>query len=1104
MARPINILVGCGGSGSKTLQRVNKLLSEDPKLRSRIDNDFYYIIVDTEVAEVEEFEAKVREQMRGAAMPVIKGITLSQGKSILQGVVGRHFVDQFADRDDADALKGKERLAEHWWMKNNQPFVAPDVRPLTKGAGQCPPASYFLAWSYLETMNKEFDDLVHQIIARTADSGVPLSETEINFFIVSGLSGGTGRGCWELIAFKLRQLFEQYGCRLSPIAYLFDSSCYMNVIKQKPDQELSMRVNSLTGVSELTCWMRNIHGTDESGAGSFAYRLPSLEAPADEDMDVLVTKLDLDVRSGAPVHMAYLIFGSSGIAALDKNKDFHDMVGTAIYASLTQSAIDSQAINSNFPYLGLAAASFEIDAQTLRKYFECRLRCNAVDTLCCDAKEDTEESVQEFFKQTGLFLDVTARDRSKLKPDGKGTFLQQFGARLLAACETEIGSLEEELTADNDKEVASAVEELMNGSDSAVDTAFEAASQDMDVDPRHVVFDLVEKLYKKTKSVKAICDFVDMVCGSMAQVVKDLPAADKLRLDESQDPKKLVKKYKGKEYKVAGRKFNEQEIADIMDSIRLAVVHANYAAIITKIEGFYGGLCKEFLTYRHNGEFVTKQLDAVKSKFLGQLKDLCGAQNDPYEFLFTKASAPEKGIAAKFDTSKFFRRILRPVMDEKREKELLGTVDFGADLKDLIRNALKQDGLNVEDQDSQNKLRRGLESSIRSGVAVGETFMKENFAIKNVISELRKVWQAKLTSVRGDSDMAADIEEQFTSFFGVTPDHDGDEIVLKEDEEFAMQMGISLARNCHPFWRLRQNMAAQEQTVTIFLPLTEGKGTLTHERAQDMVVNALPRSVTVNVRFASADSNDFVLLTYATGGVDTVEDIASLDYWKSDARVMKWLRRCEDPAGGSLFDSSENNKGRGYPEPLVVKNEQLAGMRWRPWMEGKKKDETPDINMTLDALVYAMLVPEGSIKEKLDKMGWALPLIKDAGSQRFTFTRPAYRYEDGNVSQDRSKWKADQLICQSICQVYDGLLGNSKKDGKLKENGSAWRDRIIEESEIFWGAVATKCGFSKGSDAYKELLDAHEGTLGDLKDAADNDDLDTFEKLVQRVITLRS
>jgi len=1101
----INILVGCGGSGSKTLQRVNKLLSEDPRMRSRIDNDFYYIIVDTEAAEVEEFEAAIRQQMRGAGMPVIKAITLSQGIPILQRVVDRHFVDPFEGRDDGEAVKGRERLEEHWWVKDGEPFRAPDVSPLAKGAGQCPAASYFLAWNFLESMSNQFEDLVHQIEKRTQLNKVTLEGSIINFCIVAGLSGGTGRGCWELIAFKLRQLFEQQNCSLRPIAYLFDSSCYRNVFRSRPDQELSMRVNALTGISELSCWMRNIHRPDSSGGAVIPYRLPSLAAPADEDMDVLKTNMKVDVKAAAPVHMAYLVCGSSDIATLDQNRDYHKMVGTAIYAALTKSAIDSAGINSHFAYLGLASASFEVDAETLRKYFECRLRCNAVDTLRSDAKDDVESHVHEFFRQTGLYLDVNARDRSKLRPDGKGTFLQRLGVHLLEACETELGSLDEELQAQRVKEVLGAMEDLMNGNDGAVDVAFKAAEESMTADPRQVAGHLVEELYKKTRSVKAVRDFINMLCGTLQKVIDDLPVPSKLRLDESQDPQKLVHKYKGKEYLgVAGPSFNEQESEELRNAVKPALVYANYAAITKKLDDYYKSLCHTLLAYRANGDFVESQLEAVRTKFERQLQELCGAQNDPYDSLFTKGERPEQAIAHQFASSNFYRRVLKPVMSPEREKEILGEVQFGDELNRLILSTLKSRDIDVEDQDTKVKLRRGLETHVRSGVALEPDFMTRNFSIRSVITDLRKCWQTRLREIRGDRDVWDNMCEQFTTFFGVEPQRDGDDVVLPDNEEFVMRMGISLANNCHPYWLLRPKSKVQEQRVTIFLPLTEGSGSLDEASAAEKAEADLPGQK-VDVKFGKRDSNEFILLAYATAGVDAVKDIRSFDYWKDDANVMRWLRRCEDPDGMSMFDSSENNKGRGYPEPMVVRDERLTSLRWRPWHKpaevGAGQD---DIDRSVDALMYALLEPTGAIKESLDAMGWSLPLIKDTGSQRFAFTRPPYRYEDQAVTQDRLHWAAEQPIGQSICRVHDGFLGKTEKDGELKKMGVSWRNRILEESEVFWGPVATKCGFNRGSDAYKRLLTAQEDILGNLKDAADGDDRPVFEMLVKRVTELRS
>ena len=49
MAQQAHIIVGCGGSGLRTLARLNELLVHDYHWRGRLDTEIYYVAVDTDL-----------------------------------------------------------------------------------------------------------------------------------------------------------------------------------------------------------------------------------------------------------------------------------------------------------------------------------------------------------------------------------------------------------------------------------------------------------------------------------------------------------------------------------------------------------------------------------------------------------------------------------------------------------------------------------------------------------------------------------------------------------------------------------------------------------------------------------------------------------------------------------------------------------------------------------------------------------------------------------------------------------------------------------------------------------------------------------------------
>ena len=141
----IFVIVGCGGSGITTMTSLNRLLAENPDIRNRIHRDVFYIAVDTERSMLSQFPKNVEKQMCGAQMPLIETVLLSQDINVLNSIIEPWFEDPFEGRPDDPGLK---RLKENWWFRpgTEDPFRAAEVFNLLEGAGQCPPASYCLAW----------------------------------------------------------------------------------------------------------------------------------------------------------------------------------------------------------------------------------------------------------------------------------------------------------------------------------------------------------------------------------------------------------------------------------------------------------------------------------------------------------------------------------------------------------------------------------------------------------------------------------------------------------------------------------------------------------------------------------------------------------------------------------------------------------------------------------------------------------------------------------------------------------------------------------------------------------------------------------------------
>ncbi len=1103
MPRNANILVGCGGSGIRTLCRLNELLAEDSYWRMRVDEDIYYVLVDTDTSSFDEFDSAIRQQLHGTTLPVVKIIRLAQGMNNLQPTVDEFFINRFPE---GSTDPGRARLLEHWWHRGpNDPFRAPKVKPLYKGAGQCPPASYFLTWRNLRQIEKVFDELIRDIQKRKAGAGGdPLDE--LNFCILGSVAGGTGRGCWKLVAFKMRQLFEKYGEVSTPVAFLFDASTFPEVMKKHPEQALSMRVNSLTGFSELACWMKNISTAGISRAQTFQYKLPNMDSPADENTDVLSVSLNMDPNAAAPVDNTYLIFGGNEKIHLDDSRQFQEMVGAALYAALSKSAIDSAKINTHAPYRGLAAAMFEVNASTLRKYYEGLARQKATRMLELEYPEPIDKAIARLFKENPLRLEITARDRSRFREDEKGSFLQRTCHALLRQYDNDLAALREALEKDDVEETMSLVQGIAAEKKSLVEKAAESVASKLD--PIGSAEAIVRELYNETRSVGTVLKFLREVQEELQTTLADLPTADRMKLEDNEEPTRLVESLSGREYRVVGRHFNEQECGEIADRTREAILFKNYAALREEAEKRYARWNAALGKMSRNAEAILAVGTKLLTRFRNEQREACRREltGDLFDALFTDFDDPEKAIPARASVTRFYRRELKPVFKRDQQDSVLeGRLTFGKELPNKILSTVLQGDFGPDAFDARDNLARELEQTIRDEVHIEnyDRFIEESFAIRKVVEDLRRAWREQFRTARNDRDKLNNLMEHFQEFFGVMPVRDGDDYNLPETDDFMLQMAASLAATCKPFWQLRNNRDADHK-VSLFLP--PSAGTADRSQAKAKVEQCLGEGVEVDlpvdrglkdprgeVRF-----NPFIILAYSTEGMGDINQIVSLDYWKEDARVLRWVQRCEDPEGESIFNQADDNKGIGYIDPLYVRNSQISALRWKPWASEQKVKAIT--NNALDALLYALFEPSEKLKEPLSKLGWSLPLMRNAGREKFVFARQAYRWENGQRIEDATcPWVVDQHIAQSICRVLQVLLDGGEGKNKVAA-GPAWRDRILQENKLFFEPVALKCGFGRGSDNFRDLLRFNQQQLGMLRQSAkEDDDISVWMKLIQRI-----
>ena len=420
------IVVGCGGSGLATIQKLNRMLASNPALADRMGDEMFYLAIDTDMAPLTAFSENISEDMNGRPAPFIAEIQLSRGIRQLKQITDACMVHPFKGRSDSPAL---DRLKEHWWFRRGKPFEAPAVTNLMTGAGQCPPASYCLAWFRMDEIAKQVHVIIDHIKSKfgklvTGEDINPIAN--INVFLVAGLAGGTGRGVWELVAYKIREIFEkEYELPVQPIGVFFTEGVFSDVKKRYPHQVAALKVNSLTGLSELASLMKTGRSSDDSEI--FRMRMPNMRTPQRELTDVLGIDNSVAGRT-SPVHSAYLVCGDRDEGRLDGSKQFYEMAGAALYTMIVNSNINSTACNDDDPFLSFASNTFEVDVTHLRSYFENYVRGVALDRL---AKVDVDQgdAVREFLAANPLVKPISAIKSAM--GDKTGTLLQRVTSFLL-------------------------------------------------------------------------------------------------------------------------------------------------------------------------------------------------------------------------------------------------------------------------------------------------------------------------------------------------------------------------------------------------------------------------------------------------------------------------------------------------------------------------------------------------------------------------------------------------------------------------------------------------------------------------------------------------
>jgi hypothetical protein len=365
----VRLYIGFGGSGAKTLTAFVRNLVQHREWGSETDTHFAFMLMDTDKADLDRYAAEIQSACRQLGKdPIVRTVQTSRGVTNFQHEVAARL----------DRVGHHANLKRAWWYGKDpepgsveRPFVASRLRRSPElGAGQCPPVSTFLAWTVLENIEVEIRKVVEQLSRRLtlADGN---QDWTLDATLIAGLAGGTGRGCWHLLGFKIREELRKLGKETKPVGFFFDSSVFQDIMAGDPGQAIKMKVNALTGFSELTGWLRN-----EDAGDPYRFVLPSLDRPQDPQsnlVDVMrVVGGESDkplpgVHGESPVSQAFVVFGGGRAGRPGQPEFYYEIVANALYSRLV-GQIASGTINQESGLAGIGSASIEVPIVRIRDY----------------------------------------------------------------------------------------------------------------------------------------------------------------------------------------------------------------------------------------------------------------------------------------------------------------------------------------------------------------------------------------------------------------------------------------------------------------------------------------------------------------------------------------------------------------------------------------------------------------------------------------------------------------------------------------------------------------------------------------------------------------
>jgi hypothetical protein len=1111
------IFVGCGGTGIRTLTRLNRLLAQDEHWRRRLARDIYYIVIDTNQGELDEFERNVGLDCGKALPPKVITISLGQGFQSIWPIMNDKFVRPFNDGGSGND-DGKARLEQHYWHQGGAPFSADKVRVLRTGAGQCPPVSYFLSWYNMHgPIEHAFHELVDAIIKRRSTAGQdPL--LNVNFHVVAGLAGGTGRGCWELVSLYLRDLFARQGAKqVTPFAYLLDASCFRQVYRGKEAQEVQMKTNSLTGLSQLSTWI-----TDRKDDAFYDFRLPSMDAPHDPDQDVIRIDRNHDRVGDRPVQKAFVICGGNSHATLDRSDDFKDMLGTALYTTLyTVGRGDSIAANQSNepqPLYSLGAATVEVEAVKIRRFAEEQLRKEFARRLADLPKEEPAgPDMSEFVKSTLSKMRFTAGRRDEdvaamayaLLKEQKGVYHPNTAKSRLIDLLQDCSDLDEAVDAAS-KAIALPADEARE----LLNRAFKKNEQG----PEDVLRDTYLDWLEGTGSLRVVAERLRAVASELE---KDSSVGGVEKIGDTF--KSYVLEMGRRPWYLVGKRFSSEELEGLDQQFEPEFHRPAALAVLREaLQERREAVARQARQWASSADALANSAKRLVNTFDSSARAAAelGEDQDPMDVVFFDPKTPENALPGLDGARRFYKRVLRPCRPDSLLDLLAKGVGMESEVVNLLADAIQS--LDIKDIGALRNFEQRLEDCLKQQINVQPAAIEKSFSLRGVADDHARAWENRFHGLVNDPDSFENLAHEFSQFYGFRPERPevenerfslfpGSMRTSSSGEELLLRMGVDLAAHCHSYWTVHEsgNDMGHEE-INLFLPSMSDSG---KSDSDDRFKDAAAAYYSELVDSSSGGSkrafhpalsgNKYVAVAYAASGTNSFDAVQSFSYWREDSRVTRNLQQAEKADGDLIFDDAQSNGGLGFTSPIYVRDQQIAENRWRPWFKATDGAANSERERGMQALAYALL----EIEDDRIRDGWPLPLLTADEKGALTFSREELFFDEHDarpskavkVCLDDPQWAPGDQLAVGVHRAL-ALLSGERADGAVdSEKAIHIRGRILEEELEYWSDYAKRKQVVRMSRAHANILEnmarlSHERAQ-DAASRGQQDDADTWSEL---------